>query len=143
MCTPMSWNRLETGVELCSRTPGLMPSKVTFTAGSSVFTNDLHHHETCVASLDRRCSVRARAVAGDHYFVKSVCLNDISCVRTLEVCVLPHILLQFMKPCFEIAVITKCGYACHRASICIFHHIYVNNCISLRVCACKRVSKLV
>jgi hypothetical protein len=48
----MSWYLRVTGVALCSTASGLMSSKVTFTARSSVITNEMNHHETCVTSQD-------------------------------------------------------------------------------------------
>jgi hypothetical protein len=33
----------------------------------------------------RQVYLRTYVIRSDHYFVKSVCLNDIACVRTLEV----------------------------------------------------------
>jgi hypothetical protein len=46
----------------------------------------------CKLELDncagfREVYLRTYVSTRDHYFVKSVCLNDIACVRTLEVCV--------------------------------------------------------
>jgi hypothetical protein len=52
MCTAMSWQLRVTIVLRCSTASGLMPSKVTFTAGSSVFTNEMQLHETCGENQD-------------------------------------------------------------------------------------------
>jgi hypothetical protein len=48
----MSWHLRVTGIALCSTSSVLMHSKFTFTAGSSVFTNEMHHHDTCVTNQD-------------------------------------------------------------------------------------------